>query len=271
MPDLASRPLVAICIAVLAAGMTSTARADNAWHEIRASVFGSAELKDGTGVVKLVAPNRPTDMRDVPITVSAEVPNDKSIKTITVLIDNNPTPVVARYHMGQKRTSVTVKANYRVDRQSDVRAVVETADGQHFITSQLVKFAGGQSSCSAPPQGDPADIAANMGKMQLTPKGVLESVSTVRASAVLKLSHPNHTGMVMDQITLLYTPMKMVSEIDVKLGDETVFTAEGSIALSQDPMIEFDYRRNGSDIMSASFKDTDGGSWQKQFSIGPQG
>ena len=49
--------------------------------------------------------------------------------------------------------------------------------------------------------------------------------------------------MVMDQQTLLYTPMKMVSEVSVRQGDDVLFTAEGSIAFSQNPMIEFDFKR----------------------------
>ncbi|MGL4396246.1 MAG: thiosulfate oxidation carrier complex protein SoxZ, partial [Hyphomicrobium sp.] len=86
----------------------------------------------------------------------------------------------------------------------------------------------------------------------------------------LKLSHPNHTGMVMNQQTLLYTPMKMVSEILVRQGGEDVLRVEGSIALSQDPQIEFDLKRTGATELEVTLKDTDNGTWTQMLPIGPQ-
>ncbi len=253
--------------AALAAG---PAAAGNAWEEIRGSVFGSTPIEDGRGVVTLGAPGRPDDMRAVPISVDAAFADGRSIKTVTFLIDENPMPVVAVFHMGQKRDRVSIKSNFRVDRQSDVRAVIEASDGKLYMVSQLVKFAGGQSSCAAPPTGDPADIIANMGKMQFAEVANRDAASTPLARGKIDLNHPNHTGMVMDQQTLLYTPMKMVSEINVRHGQDLIFSAEGSIALSQNPVVEFDFKRSGAAEIDVTMKDTDGGTWSRKFPIVPQ-
>ena len=261
--------LAAITMALAAAASTQ-AFAGNAWEEIRGSVYGSKQIEDGRGVITLGAPNRPEDMRVVPISVDAAFKDGRTVKTVTFILDENPTPVVAVFHMADGRESVSLKSHFRVDRQSDVRAVVEANDGKLYMVSQLIKFAGGQASCSAPPTGDPAEIAANMGKMNLTEVKAAEAATTALARAKINLNHPNHTGMVMDQITLLYTPMKMVSEITVKQGDEEVFRAEGSIAFSQNPMIEFDFKRGGSQDFEVTMKDTDGGAWTKSFQVGPQ-
>lgn len=258
-----------IVLTVLLA-LSPAARAASAWDEIRGSVFGKAAIEDGRGVVTLSAPNRPDDMRVVPIGVSAAFKDGRTVKTITLLIDENPTPVVAVFHMGAGRDAVAINGNFRVDRQSDVRAVVEASDGKRYMVSQLIKFAGGQSSCSAPPQGDPAEIVANMGKMNLTQvTSAKGAASSALARAKVELNHPNHTGLVMDQITLLYTPMKMISEITVENADGLVFRAEGSIALSQNPMLDFDFKRGQATDMSVTMKDTDGGTWTRTFPIGP--
>lgn len=246
--------------------------AGSAWDEVKGSVYGNRIIEDGRGVVNLSAPYRPEDMRSVPIGVEAAFADGRTVKTVTFIIDENPTPVVAVFHLGGSREEVSIKSNFRVDRQSDVRTIVEASDGKLYMVSQLVKFAGGQASCSAPPQGDPAEIAANMGKMQYAQ---LDGASTASATGVitrgkLDISHPNHTGMVMDQQTLLYTPVKMVSEIAVRQGDEEVFKAEGSIALAQNPHIEFDLKRNGAAELQVTVKDTDGGNWSKKFPAGPQ-
>ena len=245
--------------------------AGTVWDEIKGSVYGSTKIEDGRGLVTLSVPTRPDDMRRVPIAIATAFHDGRTVKTVSFIIDENPTPVVAVFHIGGQRDQVSLKSEFRVNAQSDVRAVVEASDGQLYMVSQQVKFAGGQASCSAPPTGDPAEIAANMGKMQFQPVKDDAASTSINAQGRLTLHHPNHTGMVMDQITLLYTPMKMISEIAVRQGDEEVFRAEGSIALSQDPLIEFDMKRNaGATDLSVKMTDTDGGSWTKSFPIGPQ-
>ena len=240
------------------------------WDEIKGSVYGTKKIEDGRGIVSIEAEARPDDMRRVPITVDAGFTDGRTIKTVTFIIDENPTPVVAVFHMGGARDKVTLKPEFRVNAQSDVRAVVEASDGTLYMVSRLIKFAGGQASCSAPPAGDPAEIAANMGKMKFEQVATQGAVTAVNAKGRIELNHPNHTGMVMDQITLLYTPIKMISEITVKQGDELVFSAEGSIAFSQNPKIDFDMKRNpAANELSVTMKDTDGGAWTKVFPLGP--
>lgn len=263
--------LRAAAISTAVALTSGTAFAGTVWDEIKGSVYGGKKIEDGRGIVSIEAANRPEDMRRVPISVEAALHDGRSIKTVYFIIDENPTPVVATFHLAGEREQVSLKSEFRVNAQSDIRAVVEASDGKLYMVSQLVKFAGGQASCSAPPTGDPAEIAANMGKMQYQPVTADAAATAVNARGRVTLRHPNHTGMVMDQITLLYTPMKMISQVTVKQGDEEVFTAEGSIALSQDPVIEFDMKRNtAANELSVTLKDTDGGDWTKTFPIGPQ-
>lgn len=262
--------LRAIALSAATVLASASAHAGAIWDEIKGSVYGDKKIEDGRGIVTLDAPGRPEDMRRVPISIGAALRDGRTIKTVTFIIDENPTPVVANFQMGGAREEVSLKSEFRVNAQSDIRAVVEASDGTLYMVSRLVKFAGGQASCSAPPSGDPAEIAANMGKMTYAPIEQVGAASSVNTKGRVTVSHPNHTGMVMDQITLLYTPMKMISEIKVKQGDEVVFTAQGSIALSQDPMIEFDMTRNlAAGELEVSVTDTDGGSWSKKFPIGP--
>lgn len=265
----AAHRLVAAAALTAALSFLSPTAFAGSWDEIRNSVYGAKAIEDGHGVVTLSAPYRPEDMRKVAIGIEAAFRDGRTIKTVTFLIDENPTPVVAVFHMGEARDHVAITSNFRVDRQSDVRAVVEASDGKLYMVTQLVKFAGGQASCSAPPQGDPKEIIANMGKMTFAPLAG-DKATPVLGRARLDTSHPNHTGMVMDQQTLLYTPIKMVSEIDVRQGKDVVFRVEGSIALSQNPSITFDFKRANVQQLDVSMKDTDGGSWTHSFPVGPQ-
>ena len=262
--------LAAAATAVAALAFSTLPAAASAWDEVKNSVYGNKTIEDGRGLVALTAPSRPEDMRAVPIGVDAAFSDGRTIKTVTFIIDENPTPVVAVFHMGPGREQVSLKVHFRVDRQSDVRTVVEASDGKLYMISQLVKFAGGQSSCSAPPTGDPAEIAANMGKMKYEQVAGASTASGVLSHGKIELSHPNHTGMVLDQQTLLYTPVKFVDEIKVKQGEEPVFSVEGSIALSQNPHIEFDMKRNGATEVEVSARDIDNGTWTAKFPVAPQ-
>lgn len=259
----------ATALAAAAAFLASPAFAGPNWDEIKGSVFGDRKIEDGTGIVTLDAEYRPADMRNAPISATAQLSDGRTVKAMTFIIEENPTPVVAVFNMGAGREQVALKSNFRINAQSDIRAIVEASDGKLYGVSRLVKFAGGQASCSAPPTGKPEEIAANMGKMQFATLPGTGASSSALMRGRLDLNHPNHTGMVMNQFTLLYTPMKMVSEITVKQGSEEIFRAEGSIALSQNPTIEFDMKRNGATELEVTFKDTDGGSWTKTFPIDP--
>jgi sulfur-oxidizing protein SoxY len=257
--------------AVALAGLFSTvpAIAGPTWDSIRAEVFGDRIIHDGQGVIALKAPYRPEDVRSVPLEADVKLPGGRTIKTVRFIVDENPSPVAAKFTLGGNRDHAALTTNIRLNQQSDVRIVVEANDGELYMAEQLVKFAGGQASCSAPPMGDPAEIAANMGKMSFAAVGDKATASHAIQRARYELNHPNHTGMVLDQITLLYVPLLMVEHIAAYQGDEMVFEMEGSITIAQNPKVEFDYVTNGAEEMTIRVRDTSGATWEKKFPIGP--
>ena len=239
------------------------------WDGIRAEIYGSATIHDGLGIVSLNAPYRPDNVRSVPLAAEAHFADGRQIKSLSFIVDENPSPVAAKFKLGQGRDRVAITTQIRLNQQSDVRVVVEASDGQFYMVERLVKFAGGQASCSAPPMGDPAELAANMGKMNFAAVGEKATASKAVQRANFELNHPNHTGMVLDQITLLYTPLLMVDRIEARQGDEVVFEMDGSITLGQNPKVEFDYVTNGAEEMVMTARDSSGATWQKRFPIGP--
>ncbi len=242
--------------------------AGEAWDSIREEVYGSREMLNGARVIKLTAPYRPEDLVQTRLQADINLTDNQIIKTIAFVVDNNPSPVAARFTLGQKRSRANFATNIRLNEASDVHIVVETEGGKLYVVAQHVKFAGGQSSCAAPPAGDPAEIKANMGKMRLLllSKPATQSNQTQRVS--YQLNHPNHTGMVLDQQTLLYVPLMMVNKIEAWQGSDLVFEMDGSITMSQNPFIEFDFRTNGAETMTFRAEDTEGKEWKKTLPIG---
>ena len=61
----------------------------SAWDEIRGSVYGTKTIADGRGIVDRALPAE--GMRKVPIGITAAFKDGRTVKTITFLIDENPT------------------------------------------------------------------------------------------------------------------------------------------------------------------------------------
>lgn len=266
-------PLAAVAASIALFLLATPAAAQSTWDGIRKEVFGERVIHSGIGKVHIEAPYRPEDLRAVPFSVDAKLPDGRTIKTVTFIVDENPSPIAAVFHMHQARDHARIAIKFRLNAQSQVRAVVEASDGTLYMSEQLVKFAGGQAACSAPPNGDPAEIAANMGRMKLAslagPDGAKYGAkSQINQRVRFEVSHPNHTGMVMDQITLLYVPLRIVSRLEVRQGSEALFDMEGSITLAQDPSIEFDFRRNGAENLETLVQDSSGAEWKGSFPIG---
>ena len=262
--------LLARCAATTLALLlaASAAHAGSAWDEIRAAVFAGRTVNPAGDAVVLTAPNRPLDQRAVPIDVETRFADGRSVRSVTLIVDQNPTPVAARFDVGGKREHLKVSTLLRLNAATDVRAIVEASDGQLYMADRFVKFAGGQAACSAPPSGSPEQIAATMGNMTFEPIGKQAAATPVEPRGRLKVMHPNHTGMVLDQLTLLYVPLRIITDMQVRQGDEPVFAMQGSIALSQNPVVEFDYRTNGAETLHVEAHDSAGASWAHDFPIG---
>ena len=262
--------LLARCAATTLALLlaASAAHAGSAWDEIRAAVFAGRTVNPAGEAVVLTAPNRPLDQRAVPIDVETRFADGRSVRSVTLIVDQNPTPVAARFDIGGDREHFHLATKLRLNAGTDVRAIVEASDGKLYMAERFVRFAGGQAACSAPPSGSPEQIAASMGKMSLEPLSKQAAATQIEPRARLQVMHPNHTGMVLDQLTLLYVPLRIITDLEVRQGEERVFAMQGSMTMAQDPVIDFDYRSNGSETLSISARDSSGGAWQRTFPIG---
>lgn len=235
---------------------------DARWTELRQMVFDDREILDGSGVVELEAPMRAYDAAIVPVTIKALIPQtaERHIKTITLIIDKNPVPVAGVFHMVPENGIATISTRIRVNEYTNVRAVVETSDGALYQAVRFVKAAGG---CSAPATKDQEAALARLGLMKLR---VDEQMTTnVPTQAQILISHPNNSGLQMNQLTRHYIPAHYVEKIKVAYGGLTLMTVEGDISLSENPSIHFYFVPGGPGEITAEAVDTEGniftGSW----------
>ena len=224
-------------IAFLTAAVQANEEDTSRWDELRAMLFADRPIEDGAGFLTLDAPRRAHDAAVVPIEFSAAFPHhpDRYIKTVTLLIDENPLPVAGHFHFTPESGRAAFATRVRVNSYTPMRAIAETSDGELFMVERFVKASGG---CSAPAGKDPDAALARLGKMKLRQS---QPVWGEPNRAQILVSHPNHTGMQMDQVTHYYVPAHFVEQIEVRYDDAVVMRVESNFSLSEDPSLHFFY------------------------------
>lgn len=223
------------------------------WEELRVDVIGDTQPGDAGGFLSLEAPYRAHDAATVPIVLTQTDP-DRDIETAIVVIDENPAPVAATFAFGDAMGPLDFEMRVRVNQYSNVRVITESDAGLH-MTGRFVKASGG---CSAPASRDPELALAGMGKMKLRSFEQDAQMSTPRREAQIMIRHPNYSGLQRDQITQLFIPAHFIDHIEVSQGDEMLFTMDGGISISENPVFRFAYDDNGSADLTVKATDTDG-------------
>jgi len=243
------------------------------WNELRYDVFADREIRDGAGIFTIDAPYRAHDAAIVPVTILQDSDTDLTIEKLTLIVDENPAPVVAEFEFGPAMGAVDFETRIRIDLYSNVRAIVEASDGQLYMAGRFVKASGG---CSAPALKDMESSIANAGKMKMRFFSLDDTIadlprSSARPEAKVMLRHPNFSGMQMNQVTQLFIPAFFIDEMEVKQGDDLVFRLSAGISISEDPVFRFKYTPNGADAFAIHASDTDGSVFEKTFPINDTG
>lgn len=257
---------------------------EETWEAIRGDVLGDTAIADGTGIVEIEAPYRAHDAAIVPIDITAHLPDGRTIKRMTLVIDENPSPVAATFTFGEQLPDMALSTRVRINSYSWVRAIVEADDGSLYMTRRYVKASGG---CSAPALKDADAALAQIGRMKVrfpeaakpaeatsTPVTVPTKVAETdegggarRLKAQIMIRHPNYSGLQMNQLTQLYIPAHFVNDIEVSQGGRMLLKMEGGISLSEDPTIAFDFVSNGQPELDVKAIDTDGTVFSGTFPV----
>jgi sulfur-oxidizing protein SoxY len=219
------------------------------WHEVAAAIFPGKAVTDGGGILQVDAPPRAMDAALVPVTIT--IRPDAKVVGLTLVIDDNPAPVAAKFRFGELADPHVLKTRVRVDQYTLIHAVAELKDGSLVSTARFIKAAGG---CSAPGTEDTSQALARIGRMKMRLAAPASPGGPVTAD--LLISHPNFNGMQMNPVTRLYTPARYVQTVRVTEGGRTVFTMEGDISLAEDPAISFGFHPAGNAPLDVEVDDS---------------
>lgn len=265
-----------LCIAgllsvMLGASLAHAADPYDAWPGLVQDIFKNRPMQDGSGVIAVEMPYRAEDAAIVPVTLRSRLsPDDgRRMLAITLVIDQNPAPMAARFELGPDANVTEISTRVRVNNYTDVHAVAELSDGQLYVAKTYVKASGG---CSAPAAKTADAAKGRLGQMryrQFARPG--QGPASGTREAQIMIGHPNNSGLQMDQLTQLYIPAFFINELRLWQDDSPVLTMEGGISLSEDPNIRFTYVSNGAKRFRAEARDTDGHLFRNEWKIDDSG
>jgi len=249
-----------------ASAFAATPEPYDPWPGLVQDIFESRTMEDGAGVIALEMPYRAEDAAIVPVTLRTLLPasDTRRVMAITLVIDQNPAPMAARFELGQDASVSQIATRVRVNNYTDVHAVAELSDGKLYMVKTYVKASGG---CSAPAAKNVDDAKAKLGQIRFRQfaKSSQGPASGAREAQVM-IGHPNNSGLQMDQITQLYVPAFFVNELQVLADGRPILKMTGGISISEDPNIRFAYVPNGTQSIRIEAKDTEGhlfrGEWK---------
>ncbi len=221
------------------------------------------EIKNGSKIMQLETPYRALDAAIVPITVKFsknQTPND-FIKHLTIVVDENPSPVVGKFKFSPKAGNASLTTRIRIDKYTYVRAIAETNKGDKYMISNYVKAAGG---CSAPSLADMDSVMARLGKMKMKFIETSESSNTINKAKFL-ISHPNFSGLQFNQLNRSEIPAHYINFVKIEQDGELILEVTPDISLSEDPSFTFNYMNTGGAIL-VEVNDSEGQSFSGKFS-----
>lgn len=237
-------------------GLPAAAKAegdDVTWNTVlKSQFFSGKKVEESTSVIELEAPYRAEDPAIVPVKVTSKFPQskDRYVKKIWLFVDKNPFPFVGEFEFFPESGKADLAMRVRVNTYSDIRAIAETNDGKLTMTKKFVKASGG---CSAPIGADLDEAMKRIGKVKFRlDEGVKNGEP---ALTQLMISHPNLTGMQMDQMTRFVRKSHFVDQLKVTFNDRPVLNAKIDIAISADPNFRFYFVPDRAGELKAEFTD----------------
>ena len=195
---------------------------EDPWPSLSAQIFNNRTIHDGSTVLSVEAPYRAEDAAVVPVTIRSLLPAGatRHLRAITLVIDQNPSPLAATFTPGTESGMRFLSTRVRVDSYTKLHAVGEMQDGRLFSTHRFIKAAGG---CSAPATKQTAD-SIPPGTMRF--RMFAAEPGSNLAEGQLMIRHPNYSGMQMDQISRLYVAAWFISSVRIWQGDDLLLSIE---------------------------------------------
>jgi sulfur-oxidizing protein SoxY len=245
---------VLLALLVIPVLLQAETQDETEWNNtLKNQYFPSKTIEESNNIIELDTPIRAEDPALVPLKINTKIKqtNGSYIKKILVLVDKNPFPFVGEFEFTPHSGKADLAMRIRVNTYSYIRAIAEMNDGKLYMSKKYVKASGG---CSAPVGADLDAAMLRLGKMKFR---LDEGLKTKEPTLVqLLISHPNLSGMQMDQVSRFVKKSHFVEQMKISFNDKPILTAKTDIAISSDPNFRFYFVPEEAGTLKAEITDT---------------
>jgi sulfur-oxidizing protein SoxY len=146
MKTTARRRFVSVLAGLAAASLLPrAARAQSDLAPLILKIAGGAPVRPGR--VTVDTPRLADNGHSVPLTVSVASPMTAAdhVRSVTLLSERNPRPVMAKFHLGPKAGRAAVTTRVRLNGSQRVLAIAQLSDGSYWSGSAEVEVT--ESAC----------------------------------------------------------------------------------------------------------------------------
>lgn len=236
---------------------------DKFWPAMKEAFFAGKKIEDGP-FIKLEAPKRAESGAQVPLTLTIDKPvtGADAIKKVYLLVDANPIQLAAIYHFTPLNGQAQIDTRIRMETDSYIRAIGETADGRFFMSTTVVRAAGG---CGGALEVNMAEIRASSGKIKMNVSEPLKKGEVNQAT--FRIKHPMMTGLQRDLSTGGFWPAFFINKVAFTYNGQPLMHADLGVAISEDPYMRFNFVPDTPGKIEAKAEDNEGRSFTQEVEV----
>lgn len=256
---------MSLCATLLTSlALTAHAESDpTKWPVLKEAFFAGKNIEDAP-FIKLSGPRRAESGAQVPLEIFVDQTQADAnpIKKIYVLVDANPIPLTATYHLTEQLGKFKLATRIRMEMDSFIRVVGETADGKLQMASIEIRAAGG---CGGMVENDEATIRATAGKIKLNVESPVQFGQPT--SAVFNIKHPMRTGLQRDLVSQGYVPAFYIQKAAFSYNNKPVMNVDFGVGTSEDPYLRFDFIPTSAGVLEVNASDNEGKSFVQHTDV----
>ncbi len=256
---------VALSLACLSFSSNALAEAsDTLWPVLKESFFAGKNI-ESVDYIKLEGPpKRAESGAQVPLTLTIDKPLTAAdaVRKVYLFVDANPIPLAATYHFTPLSGKAQLSTRIRLETDSYIHAVGETADGKLVMSAIAIRASGG---CGGPVDGDESAIRAASGKIKMSVEQPVKFGESNPATVMIR--HPMFTGLQRDLVSGGYRPAFYMKNLDISYNGHPVMNVEFGVGTAEDPYLRFFYVPEGAGTIDVKATDNEGKEFTHQIEV----
>jgi sulfur-oxidizing protein SoxY len=223
-------------IALLASGLAQAEADVKLWPVVKEAFFPKRDIQE-VDFLKIEAPRRAESGAQVPVTLTYDkaATNGVDIKKLYVIVDANPIQLASTYYLTDALGGFQMATRIRMETDSFVRLIGETADGKLYMGKREIRAAGG---CGGTVDNNEAEVRAAAGKIKMNVEAT--KIGTP-ATATFNIRHVMRTGLQRDLVSQGFVPAFYIQKVAFNYNGQPIMTVDVGVGTAEDPYMKFNF------------------------------